>query len=200
MFTGLIKSIGTTYSKNANSSGFAFGFKAPALTPQLQIGESIAVNGVCLTVTSIENDIFFVQVVHVTVEKTSLADLEVDSKVNLELALKADDRLGGHFVQGHVNGLATISRIEKKGTNYEISFMVPASLHKYLILEGSIAIDGISLTIARIKQDEITISTIPHTWQKTNLQYKKVEDKVNVEIDVLAKYIEKLINPKPIQL
>ncbi len=200
MFTGLIKCLGTTHSKKINESGIIFGFQAPSLTSGLSIGESIAINGVCLTVTSIQEDLFFVQGVHVTVEKTSLSNLVIGSKVNLELPLKANDGLGGHFVQGHVNGLATIQKIEQRGENYECTLEVPESLRKYLILEGSIALDGISLTIARLHKNNITISIIPHTWQETNLQYKNIGDRVNVEVDVLAKYIEKLINPKQMQL
>jgi riboflavin synthase len=113
--------------------------------------------------------------------------------VNLERSVRLSDRLGGHLVQGHVNGIGTISEIIKLGENYLVKIIVPEELEKYLIKEGSIAINGISLTIADLNRNEISISVIPHTWQNTNLKDKEANDKVNVEIDILAKYVEKLL-------
>jgi len=113
--------------------------------------------------------------------------------VNLERSVRLSDRLGGHLVQGHVNGIGTISEIKKLGENYLVKIIVPEDLERYLIKEGSIAISGISLTIADVTKNEISLSIIPHTWQNTNLRDKEVNDKVNVEIDILAKYVEKLL-------
>ena len=120
--------------------------------------------------------------------------MQLSTPVNLERALKLDDRLGGHFVQGHVNGIGTITEINKLGENYFLKISVDESLQKYLVEEGSITIDGISLTIAQLDNSKVGISIIPHTWQNTTLQLKKIGDEVNIETDVLAKYIEKLLS------
>jgi len=127
-------------------------------------------------------------------DKTTIANLKLSSSVNLELAMKLNDRFGGHLVQGHVNGIGTIEEITKLGENYWLNILVPGSLEKYLIEEGSIAIDGISLTIAKLDGSNVGVSIIPHTWSNTNLKGKKVGEQINIETDVLAKYIEKLIN------
>ncbi len=119
--------------------------------------------------------------------------LNLHSFVNLERSVRLNDRLGGHLVQGHVNGIGTISEIQKLGENYLLKIIVPENLERYLIKEGSIAVNGISLTIADLNSNEISLSIIPHTWQNTNLKYKKLNDKVNIEIDVLAKYVENLL-------
>jgi riboflavin synthase len=129
----------------------------------------------------------------VTLEKTSLGFLEAGSKVNLELSLKPTDRLGGHMVQGHVNGLGKIQAIKKIGENWEIEVSIPEGLRKYMILEGSIALDGISLTIARLTSKSLTVAIIPHTLEKTSLSSKKVGDHLNLEVDMVAKYIENFL-------
>jgi riboflavin synthase len=135
-----------------------------------------------------------VDAVGATLEKSTFSEIKNFASVNLERSLRLNDRLGGHLVQGHVNGIGTISEIQKLGENYLLKISVPDELENYLIKEGSIAINGISLTIAEKTKNKVTISVIPHTWQNTTLQHKKVNDKVNVEIDILAKYVEKLIS------
>jgi riboflavin synthase len=146
-----------------------------------------------LTVTNFDNSGFWVDAVGATLEKSTFAFINSSSYVNLERSVKLNDRLGGHLVQGHVNGIGTISEIQKLGENYLLKIIVPENLERYLIKEGSIAINGISLTIADLNRNEISLSIIPHTWQNTNLKDKKINDKVNIEIDVLAKYVEKLL-------
>ncbi len=193
MFTGLIKEVGEIKSIVTNAEGKLFGIKAPALIKEIAIDDSVCVNGACQTVVKVKGDIFYVQAVHVTLEKTTFGALRPGNPVNLELSLRPMDRLGGHFVSGHVNGTGQISKIVSQGKNYLISVKYLKDLEKYMIPEGSIAIEGISLTIAYLKKGELTVSIIPHTYEKTTLGSKKVGDKVNLEVDLLAKYIEKLL-------
>lgn len=193
MFTGLIKEVGEIKSIVTNAEGKLFGIKAPALIKEIAIDDSVCVNGACQTVVKVKGDIFYVQAVHVTLEKTTFGTLRPGNPVNLELSLRPMDRLGGHFVSGHVNGTGQIAKIVSQGKNYLISVKYPKDMEKYMIAEGSIAIEGISLTIAYLKKGELTVSIIPHTYEKTTLGSKKVGDKVNLEVDLLAKYIEKLL-------
>ena len=193
MFTGLIQEVGTIESITSNTEGKEFVIRAPALIKEIGIDDSVATNGVCLTATKIEGDTFKVQAIHVTLEKTSLGQLKVNDKVNLELSVRPSDRMGGHFVQGHVNALGKIKKIEKKGNNWEIEVTFPPELRKYMISEGSIALDGISLTIARLTETTLTVAIIPHTLEKTSLSAKKVGDVLNLEVDMIAKYIENFL-------
>ena len=193
MFTGLIQEVGTIVSVTQNADGKEFLIRAPELISEIKIDDSVATNGVCLTATKIEGDAFRVQAIHVTLEKTSLGHLKVGSKVNLELSLRPMDRLGGHMVQGHVNALGKIKKIEKTGNNWEIEVSIPTDLRKYMISEGSIALDGISLTIARLTDSSLTVAIIPHTLEKTSLSSKKVGDVLNIEVDMVAKYIENFL-------
>jgi len=194
MFTGLIKDIGTIKSIANNKEGKVFTIEAPALYQDIQIDDSVATNGVCLTATEIKGKTFKVQAVHVTLEKTNLGNLTSGDKVNLELALRPIDRLGGHFVQGHVNAVGKVTAISKRGNNVEISINTEKKHFKYMILEGSVTIDGISLTIARIDSKGITVSIIPHTYENTILHTKSVGDSVNIEVDMMAKYLENFMN------
>ncbi len=193
MFTGLIQEVGTIESITTNAEGKEFVIRAPSLISQIAIDDSVVTNGVCLTATKIEGESFRVQAIHVTLEKTSLGHLKVGSKVNLELSLRPMDRLGGHMVQGHVNALGKIKKIEKTGNNWEIEVSIPTELRKYMISEGSIALDGISLTIARLTDSSLTVAIIPHTLEKTSLSSKKVGDVLNLEVDMVAKYIENFL-------
>ncbi|WP_408096810.1 riboflavin synthase [Peredibacter sp. HCB2-198] len=193
MFTGLIQEVGTIQSVVSNAEGKEFIIRAPGLIKDIQIDDSVATNGVCLTATKIAGDTFKVQAIHVTLEKTSIGYLKTGDKVNLELSLRPHDRLGGHFVQGHVNALGKIKKIEKIGNNWEIEVSFPKDLRKYMISEGSITLDGISLTIARLTSDTLTVAIIPHTLEKTSLSSKKVGDHLNLEVDMIAKYIENFL-------
>lgn len=190
MFTGLIKDIGTIKSISKNAEGKEFVIETKKLSSEIAIDDSVATNGVCLTATQIKGDTFKVQAVHVTLEKTNIGKLNVGDKVNLELALRPMDRLGGHFVQGHVNGVGKIKSVKSLGKNWEITMSAQPDLFKYMIPEGSIAIDGISLTIAKLTSDDFSVSIIPHTYENTILHAKKVGDSINIEVDMMAKYLE----------
>lgn len=193
MFTGLIQEVGTIQSVVTNAEGKEFVIQAPGLIKEIAIDDSVATNGVCLTATKISGDTFRVQAIHMTLEKTSIGHLRNGDKVNLELSLRPQDRLGGHFVQGHVNALGKIKKIEKIGNNWEIEVSFPQDLRKYMISEGSITLDGISLTIARLTSDTLTVAIIPHTLEKTSLSSKRVGDHLNLEVDMIAKYIENFL-------
>ncbi len=193
MFTGLIKDIGTIVSVKSNSEGKEFVIKAPNLHKDIQIDDSVSTNGVCLTATEIKGEMFKIQAVHVTLEKTNIGKLKQGDKVNLELALRPMDRLGGHFVQGHVNGVGAIKSVNQRGKNWEITIDAPKELFRYIISEGSIAVDGISLTVARLREREFTVSIIPHTYENTILHTKKIGDSVNIEVDMMAKYLENFL-------
>lgn len=191
MFTGLIKELGKIKQITTNSSGKVFKIHAPKLINDINIDDSVATNGVCLTATKVDLEHFYVQAVHVTLKKSNLSNLKVNDLVNLELALRANDRIGGHFVQGHVNDNAKITHILKKGDNWEFSFKCNINLFKYIIAEGSIAIDGISLTVFKVNHwQDFSVSIIPHTYKNTNLYTKKIGDSVNIEVDMFAKYLE----------
>lgn len=193
MFTGLIQEVGTILSVNQNAEGKEFVIKAPHLIKDIQIDDSVATNGCCLTATQIKGDSFKVQAIHMTLEKTVVGLLKSGDKVNLELSLRPQDRLGGHFVQGHVNAIGKIKQIKTMGENWEVEVSFPVDLRKYMISEGSITLDGISLTIARLTSDTFTVAIIPHTLEKTTLGGKKVGDNLNLEVDMIAKYIENFL-------
>ena len=193
MFTGLIQEVGTIVSVIQNTEGKEFVIKAPSLIKEIQIDDSVATNGCCLTATQIKGDTFKVQAVHMTLQKTSVGMLKNGDKVNLELSLRPNDRLGGHFVQGHVNAMGQIKQIKTTGENWEIEVSIPLELRKYMISEGSITLDGISLTIAKLTSSSLTVAIIPHTLEKTTLGTKKVGDHLNLEVDMIAKYIENFL-------
>ena len=193
MFTGIIEEIGKILSIQPIAGGKRIKISSSILLEDISVDDSICVSGVCLTAIKVEDDGFWVDAVGATLEKTTFSKMQLSTSVNLERSLKLNDRLGGHFVQGHTNGIGTILEINKLGENYFLKIKVDETLEKYLINEGSITIDGISLTIATLDGSEVGISLIPHTWQNTAIQTKKIGDKINVETDVLAKYIEKLV-------
>jgi len=193
MFTGIIEEIGKISSINPIAGGMRIMISSRKILDDISVNDSVCVSGVCLTAIKVEDGGFWVDAVGATLDKTTFAKMQLSTPVNLERSLKLNERLGGHFVQGHTNGIGTILEINKLGENYFLKINVDESLQKYLIEEGSITIDGISLTIAEIDRSKIGISIIPHSWQNTAIQFKKVGDKVNIETDVLAKYIEKLL-------
>ena len=196
MFTGIIEEIGKVSEVNPIPGGKTIKISAVKILNDISVNDSVSINGVCLTATEVDEQGFKIDAVGVTLEKTTFSELQISSPVNLERSLKLSDRLGGHFVLGHVNDTGLIKEIIKLGDNYLIRVNVPNNMKKYLIDEGSITIDGISLTIAELKDSTIGISIIPHTWNNTTLQYKNAEDRVNIETDVLAKYVERLTNNK----
>jgi len=193
MFTGLIEEIGKISAITQISGGIRFKISAEKVFDDLKIDDSIAINGICLTVTKFENNGFYCDAVGATLTKTTLQNYSVGEEVNLERAVRLSDRLGGHLVQGHVNGVGTVKQIVKLGENYFVEITVPHELKKYLVDEGSIAVDGISFTIANLEEEIFGISVIPHTWKNTVLKNRKPGNKVNIETDIIAKYVEKLL-------
>ncbi len=196
MFTGLIQDTGRIISVTENREGREFVIQT-SLASQIKMDDSVATNGVCLTATQISSDSFRCQAIPVTLEKTNLGKLTEGSRVNLELSLRAEDRLGGHMVQGHVSGTGQILDIRDFGKTWEFDIGFDAPLRKYMILEGSIALDGISLTIARLFETNLTVCIIPHTLEKTTLGDKKVGESINLEVDMVAKYIESFLTRDP---
>ncbi|MDZ7330348.1 MAG: riboflavin synthase [candidate division KSB1 bacterium] len=193
MFTGIIEEIGLVESNVMQSGAMRFQIRAERVLSDLAVDQSIAVNGVCLTVVAVGDSYFEADVVAETLARSTLAQLQRHDRVNLERALRLQDRLGGHLVQGHVDGLGTIQRLRFSPGGGELTISIPSELERYTIEKGSIAIDGVSLTIAKKSGALISIAVIPHTWNQTILQFKKSGDQVNIEVDCLAKYIEQLI-------
>lgn len=191
MFTGIIEHQGLIRKKTAS----CLQIEAKAiLVGQLALGLSISVNGVCLTVSQRPTQTTFaVDVMPETLRKTMLGSLKLNSLVNLELPLKVTDRLAGHLVQGHIDGTAAIKNIKPLGNSYIFTFAAPKKLLKYLAVKGSVAINGISLTLIKVTVDGFTVGIIPHTWKQTMLKDVKAGDLVNVEVDILAKYTYKFI-------
>ncbi len=194
MFTGIVEGIGTVnkISKiTKNRSAIEMTIDLGKQVKGLKIGQSVALNGVCLTATKISKSKCIFEMIEETTKKTDLGNLKVGGVVNIERSLKAGDRLEGHFVLGHVDGVAIIKKILKKPKEIQVYFDVPKNLAKYIVKKGSIAIDGISLTVVDIKKTLAYVSLIPHTIEITNFHTKKVGDKVNIETDILGKYILK---------
>ena len=195
MFTGLIAELGRITAVEKGESSAVFTIAAPALISQIALGDSVAVNGVCLTATSIAGDAFTADVMVQTLAVTSLSQLSVGSPVNLELAALLNTRMGGHMVQGHVDGVATVVGLTpgEKWAQFEIT--VPEKLAKYIVNQGSICLDGVSLTVGEINDSNnvVTVWLIPETLERTNLSTKKSGDLINIEVDVLAKYVERLL-------
>ena len=196
MFTGLITELGTVQSIERGESSAIFTIKAPESVQGLAIGDSIAVNGTCLTATSLSTDSFTADVMVQTLSLTSLGQLEVGSPVNLELAAQMDMRMGGHIVQGHVDGTGTVSQLAPGEKWAQFDVVAPEHLTKYVVAQGSITLDGVSLTVGAIDDatKTITVWLIPETLAKTNLSSKKAGDLINIEVDILAKYVERLIS------
>lgn len=194
MFTGLVKEIGIVKNISRNTEGKLFTISSKELISDMDIDDSVAVNGACQTVVSYDSGSFTVQAVGTTLEKTTLDNLKVGDEVNLELALRMSDRLGGHLVQGHVNGMALIHKVRNVGDNYLISLKLNQDLMKYVVKEGSITINGTSLTVSDVENGEIvTVSVIPHTWFHTTFKNMLIGEKVNIEVDIIAKYVENLL-------
>ena len=194
MFTGIVKGIGTVnkISKiTKNRSAIEMTIDLGKQGKGLKIGQSVALNGVCLTATKLSKSKCIFEMIEETTKKTDLGNLKIGGVVNIERSLKAGDRLEGHFVLGHVDGVGVIKKILKKPKEVQVYFEVPKNLAKYVVKKGSIAIDGISLTVVDIKKTLASVSLIPHTIEITNFHTKKVGDKVNIETDILGKYILK---------
>jgi len=190
MFTGIIEELGKVRQITSNS----IEIECKTVLEGSKIGDSIAVNGVCLTVTTLSKDGFTADVSPETFKVTALNGLKIGDFVNLERAMGVNGRFGGHIVSGHIDGMGEVVNIKKVGSFYNIEIELPSELSKYTIKKGSIGVNGISLTIAEIKDNIITIAVIPHTYENTNLKYLKTGDFVNIETDILAKYVEKFLS------
>jgi len=190
MFTGLVEEIGTIRNVKLRSGSKIFTVEAKKILSDLKIDDSVALNGACQTVTSISGNIFTVQAVEETLSKTTLNTWQTGKVVNLERALTLASRLGGHLVQGHIDTIGKITSINALSTARLLEIEYPESFTKYTVNAGSIAIDGVSLTIAKKNDNKVTLSIIPHTWDNTVLYKLKTGDNVNIEFDLIAKYIE----------
>ena len=195
MFTGLISELGTVTAISKGVESAVFTINAPGLISEIKLGDSVAVNGVCLTATSISGSELTADVMVQTLAITSLSQSIVGSQVNLELAAQLNARMGGHMVQGHVDGVAKVIGLTPGDKWAQFDVEVPAHLSKYIVNQGSICLDGVSLTVGQINDENnvVTVWLIPETLERTNLSAKKPGDLVNVEVDVLAKYVERLL-------
>jgi riboflavin synthase len=193
MFTGLIEDVGAVVSLTRSGANQRLTIRSAKLVPQLRKGDSVCVNGVCLTALDITAETVSADLAAETVARTSLIHLVPDSPVNLELPTRAGTPLGGHVVQGHVDDVGTIKSFTRLpgADDWQLVVSLPAHLQRYVVAQGSIAIDGISLTVAAISANDVSIAIIPHTYSATNLSTRKTGDLVNIEVDVLAKYSEK---------
>jgi riboflavin synthase len=192
MFTGLVEDLGEVVAVDEGAGGSVLTV-ASRLAPEVGLGDSVAVNGVCLTATRIEDGRFSFDVMLESLRRSSLGGVGVGSRVNLELALRAGARLGGHIMQGHVDGIGTVSGVAEDGFSRVVTVDAPADLLKYVVEKGSIAVDGISLTVSRVDETSFDVSLIPETLERTNLGGTSVGRTVNLEVDVVAKYVEKLV-------
>lgn len=198
MFTGLVAELGKVTAIDRGESSAVFSIAAPTLSPSISLGDSISVNGVCLTAIAVEGDTFQADVMVQTLSLTSLSQLEVGTPVNLELAATLNAHMGGHIVQGHVDGVATVKSLTPGEKWAEFIVEVPSHLMKYIVAQGSICIDGVSLTVGALNDQEFTVTTwlIPETLERTNLSQMKSGSKVNIEVDILAKYVERLLEKR----
>ena len=195
MFTGIVEELGTIRSLQRGKHSVVLSIGAHTVLSDLKIGDSVAVNGVCLTVTAQDSGGFTADVMHETLNRSALALLRPGSRVNLERALAAGGRFGGHIVAGHVYGVGTVQRITRDDKAVWYTIAAGPEILRYVVEKGSIAIDGISLTVARVDGQSFAISAIPHTVSVTTLAHRRVGDPVNLETDVLGKYVEKLLQP-----
>jgi riboflavin synthase len=192
MFTGLVQGLGTVARTDRSERGARLTVETE-LAGELSEGDSVAVNGVCLTATEVADGSFAAEAMNETLARSSLGDLEAGSAVNLELPLRASDRLGGHVVQGHVDGVGTVVGVGEDGFARRVEIESPPDVLRYVVPKGSVAVDGVSLTVTAVDGRSFTVSLIPETLQRTNLGRAQAGTRVNVEVDVLAKYVERLV-------
>jgi len=193
MFTGIVEELGKVAALEKHEAGARLTISAQLVTEDISNGDSIAVNGVCLTALDVTPNTFAADVSPETFDRTTLGDLRSGSPVNLERAVTSATRLGGHLVQGHVDGRGIFLSAVAAGDFYRVSIGYPTHLGRYLVEKGSVTVEGISLTIAALTNDQLDIAVIPKTWEMTNLPHLKPDDLVNLEVDVIAKYVERLL-------
>lgn len=193
MFTGIVEEIGKVISIKKGTNSVSLSLGGTLIFSDLKLGDSVAVNGICLTVTSIKGNVFTADVMNETLSRSSLGELKTGSNVNLERAMPANGRFGGHLVSGHIDGTGIISAIKKDDIAIWYTVKTERKIMRYIIEKGSIAIDGISLTVAKVERDNFSVSIIPHTAKETVLSEKKTGSIVNLENDIVGKYIEKFM-------
>jgi riboflavin synthase len=195
MFTGLIEEIGSVLWIRATDRGTQLEIAAPDIAKYIRTGDSVAVNGCCLTITAHRAEQVTFDLLEETLDRTNLKNLRRESSVNLERAIPADGRLGGHFVQGHIDCATRVIAFDQAGGDYRLEIELPPQFSHYVAFKGSIAVNGISLTVAEILPESFAVWVVPHTRRNTNLQSTASGDKVNIEFDILAKYIERMLAP-----
>ena len=196
MFTGIVEEIGIVKAIMPGVNSIKLSIKASKVLTDTKLGDSIAVNGVCLTVTFLASDYFVADVMPESMRKTNMGLLKIGEKVNLERALTLNSRLGGHIVSGHIDGTAKIIEIQKEDNATRVTIKATDKILKYIISEGSVTLDGVSLTVATLNKDSFTVSLIPHTAEVTTLLNKSIGAVINIENDVIGKYVERLLNFK----
>ncbi|HET7288814.1 MAG TPA: riboflavin synthase [Thermodesulfobacteriota bacterium] len=197
MFTGIVEDIGTVAAVKRRTKESTITFRVRKIDPRgIVTGESISVSGACLTVTSVERDTFTVDASRETLSRTSLRKLRAGQAVNLERSLRAGDRMGGHIVSGHVDGVGKVKAKKKRGGSVEFTFTAPESVLKYIVEKGSVAVDGVSLTVNSVKSGEFTVNIIPYTLAETTFGSLRTGSPVNIECDIIGKYVEKLMTGK----
>ena len=194
MFTGIVEAVGYVREIKGADRAVSLRISVPDIFDDLKTGDSVAVDGVCLTAKVVNADYFVADVSAETLSRTTLSKLRTGDKVNMERALRLSDRLGGHIVSGHIDGTARLQAKEKEGESVKISFVLGKDLLRYLINKGSIAINGISLTVNQVRDDGFSVNIIPHTAQNTTILDKKAGDEANIEVDVIGKYVERLLD------
>lgn len=193
MFTGLVEQVGRVTDVKVDGERARLTIDAPGIVGDLPIGASVAVDGVCVTATHVDGQRFGVDLMRETLHVTALGRLRVDARVNLERAMRVSDRLGGHLVQGHVDGLGVVTAVEDVPGTRTIGIRIPQALTRYLVIKGSLCVAGVSLTVAGLDREVVRIGLIPHTLERTNLGDLRVGDEVNLEVDVVAKYVERML-------
>ena len=196
MFTGLVEEKGILMNKIKTGDGYRLEIKADKVLENTTIGSSVSVNGCCLTVVEKKNNTISMDTIEETLKKTNLGDLNIGDMVNLERPLKADARLGGHFVLGHVDTKGEVIEIKELSNSHFMKIRFPEEFKQYLIYVGSVSIDGVSMTVAELKENVFGIGIIPHTWEETVFSTKKIGSTVNLEFDVLGKYVERIMENK----
>ena len=197
MFTGIVEETGTIRTIRRGAASSVLSIAGEVILSDLRIGDSVAVNGVCLTATSVDSGGFTADVMHETLRRSSLGALAAGSRVNLERAMAANGRFGGHIVSGHIDGTGTVRAIRRDDNAVWYTVAAPGSLLRYVVEKGSITIDGISLTVAAVTEGDFSVSVIPHTAAVTTLSERRIGDAVNLETDIIGKYVEKLLRSEP---
>lgn len=192
MFTGIVEEVGTVINVSRGARECVYTIAASRVLEDVSVGDSIAVNGVCLTVTAFDKSSFKADVMNESLRRSNLGDLKNGSRVNLERAMAANGRFGGHIVSGHIDGTGTLISYEREANAVWLTVGADESLMRYIIMKGSVALDGVSLTVARVHKDAFAVSLIPHTGEETTLLAKKRGDRINIECDIVGKYVEKL--------